>query len=779
MRQNRCMNDDSSRADAPEPVLAPSARGEALAQALLHPARIALVGISDDPGKTSGRPLRFLRQAGYQGEVFNINPRRDTVQGEKAWHSLDALPERPDQVFVMTAADQAIETLEQCVSLGVPLVTVLAGGFAEAGPAGVEREQRMLGIARRGGIRLLGPSSIGVVNVHEHLILTANAAFAEPGLPAGNVLFASQSGSLIGALTSRGRVRGIGFHSLVSVGGEADLSVGEICEATLDDPQIHGYALFLESMRHAPALRRFALGAAARGKPVIAYKLGRSAVGAELAVSHTGSLAGDDDLADAFMKQCGIVRVDTFEGLIETLPLLLRAGAKPRKRAVGVVTTTGGGAAMVVDQLGVRGIDVVAPTPATLARLEAAGVSVSPGRIVDLTLAGTRYETMKATIDVMRSAPEFGMLLVSIGSSARSQPQLAVRPAIDVVAADAVAAGDAAVATDATDATDASGHAGSAAPFAVFIVPEAPDALSALAAAGIANYRTPETCADAIAAVLSRSTPDLAALASSLAVAALPAGAERALDEFDAYAQLDRVGLPHAQVAVLAVTDVLGAAPATQATQATQASSVTAGDQRGSPALPVEAPVAVKLLSASVAHKSDLGGVMLGAKNGDDLKAAVLRMRAALATAAPALRFERVLVQSMKKGLAEVLLGFRRDPQVGPVVVLAAGGVLTEILRDRALRLAPVDREAALSMIGEVRSLTVLRGYRGLPPGDIDALADAIVAMSRLALLEDPWIVEAEVNPLLVLPPGEGVVAVDAVVRVLEGGSHTRGPKSR
>ncbi|MGE0313155.1 MAG: acetate--CoA ligase family protein [Lautropia sp.] len=695
------------------------ATGEALARALLRPASVALVGISDDPAKTSGRPLRFMRAAGYAGTIYNVNPQRDSVQGEKAWPSLDALPERPCHVFVLTGAEQAIATLEQCAAIGVPIATVLAGGFAESGPDGAARERRLVEVARRGGVRLLGPSSIGVVNVRDHLLLTANAAFAEPGLPPGDVLFASQSGSLIGALTSRGRVRDIGFHSLVSVGGEADLSIGEICSATLDDPQIRGYALFLESMRHAHALRRFAEGAAARGKPVVAYKLGRSAVGAELAVSHTGSLAGDDALADAFMRHVGIVRVNTFEGLLEALPLVRHAGAAPRARAVGVVTTTGGGAAMVVDQLGVRGVDVVAPTPHTLARLAAAGVTAAPGRIVDLTLAGTRYETMKATLDVMLSAPEFGLVLVSIGSSARSQPQLAVRPVID--------------------------SAGSATPLAVFIVPEAPDALAALSAAKVANFRTPETCADAIAAVLSRATG-----AVSQAVPAAPpaAGRERLLDELEAYAQLARVGIAHAPAVAVAVADVLDA-PSPM------------------PALPVEQPAAVKLLDASVLHKSDLGGVALGVTDGEGLATAVRRMQAALQRSRPALRFERVLVQSMRKGLGEVLLGFRRDPEIGPVVVLAAGGLMTEIQRDSTLRLAPIVDAQAREMIDEVRALRVLRGYRGLPPGDVDALARALVAMSRLALLDDPWVVEAEVNPLMVMPAGQGVVAVDAVVKVV------------
>src|SRR2546421_7602890 len=197
------------------------------------------------------------------------------------------------------------------------------------------------------GIRLVGPSSLGVVNLREGLLLTANAAFAEPDIPVGRTFFASHSGTMIGALMSRGKARGIGFAGLVSIGNEVDLSIGEICAATLDDPDIDGYLLFLESIRNAAVLREFALGAAARGKPIVAYKLGRSSAARELAVTHTGALAGEDDVASAFLADCGIARVESLEGVIEARALVRqtsfrRVGARPP--TVAVLTTTAGGA---------------------------------------------------------------------------------------------------------------------------------------------------------------------------------------------------------------------------------------------------------------------------------------------------------------------------------------------------------------------------------------------------------------------------------------------------
>jgi len=214
-------------------------------QALLCPRSVALIGASDDTTKTASRPLRFLRRSGFQGIVYPVNPRRDMVLGERAWPSLDALPQIPDHAFILTPTEAVIAAVEECGRIGVAVVTILASGFGEAGPEGAQREALLREVIARNGVRVLGPSSLGVVNVRERLVLTANAAFAEPNLPVGRTFVASHSGSMIGALLSRGLARGIGFAGLVSVGNEIDLSIGEVCAATLEDPAIGGYLLFL------------------------------------------------------------------------------------------------------------------------------------------------------------------------------------------------------------------------------------------------------------------------------------------------------------------------------------------------------------------------------------------------------------------------------------------------------------------------------------------------------------------------------------------------------
>src|SRR5437868_6236288 len=259
----------------------------ALSQALLAPRSIALIGQSNDAAKTAGRPLNYLRRAGFGGKIYCVNARRDTVLGERAYPSVAALPEVPDHAYILVPTEAVIDAVAECGRAGVKIATILAAGFSETGAAGVAREQRLKDIAAETGIRIVGPSSLGVVNLRNGLLLTANAAFAEPDIPIGRIFCASHSGTMIGALMSRGKARGVGFAGLVSIGNEVDLSVGEICAATLDDDDIDSYLLFLESIRNATALRGFALDAAARGKPVICYKLGRSSAARELAVTHT------------------------------------------------------------------------------------------------------------------------------------------------------------------------------------------------------------------------------------------------------------------------------------------------------------------------------------------------------------------------------------------------------------------------------------------------------------------------------------------------------------
>jgi len=687
-----------------------------IAEALFDPRSVALVGASGELTKATSRPLTFLRNAGFSGIVYPVNPQRRIIAGEDAWSSLRDLPSVPDHVFIMLGTSRVIEVVEECVELGVAVVTVLAGGFAEAGDEGAALAVRLRGVIAGSGTRVIGPSSLGIVNVRNGLRLTANAAFAEADLPVGTTLAVSQSGSIIGALASRGKARGIGFAALVSCGNEIDLNLAQICMMTLNDPTISGYSLFLETIRGASDLRQFAAMAANIGRPVVAYKLGRSAVAADLAMSHVGAMAGEDKVAAALLADCGVARVETLDALLEgvalagRLPIRAPQDTAPR---IGVVTTTGGGAAMVVDQLGIRGIDVVAPSEATFRRLNDSGALARSGRIVDLTFAGAQYEVVQAALKCLLESKEFDLVVAVIGSSARFDPESAVRPIIEL--------------------------ASSGAPIAAFLVPDAPVGMAMLTQAGVPNFRTPESCADAIVASFSRRWP-------RRPVGRLESGEPQSvvgtvtLDELSAYDWLRAWGIPHAPACCLAE-----------------------GEQGGLE-LPFDYPVVAKVLSGEIAHKSDVGGVVLDIRDAASLEAAVRRIRANVALRVSTVARPRILVQAAVTGLAEVLVGYRVDEQVGPVVLVAPGGERTELYSGRSLRLAPVDDKQAREMIHEVPELRVLRGFRGRPVGDVEALIRVIVRMSEL--VEAPLIVEAEINPLIVGAQGCGVSAADALVRM-------------
>ena len=679
--------------------------------ALMRPRTIALIGASDNPSRTAGRPLRYLRRHGFEGKVYPVNPRRTEVQGEPAWPSLEALPEAIDQAYVLLDTAPAMAVVEDCARLGIPVVSVLADGFAEDGPAGEARQLALAKTAAEAGIRLLGPNSMGVVNVHDRTALTVNAALECEQLIPGRTMVLSQSGSLIGTILARGQARGIGFHSLMSLGNEADLSVGEIGLAAVDDPDIDCFLLFMETIRRPDMIAKFAAAAAAAGKPIIVYKLGRSAAGQQLAVSHTGAMVGSDKAADAFFQAHGIIRVEQFETLFELPPLLV--GRKPdparRQKSVAVVTTTGGGGAMVVDRLGHLGITCSGATTGVEAKLAAADITVRGSLMLDVTLAGARYETMHLVLKSLLDDPAYAAVVPVIGSSAQFHPELAVKPIVDL--------------------------ADHATPLASFMVPQADQSLSTLAAAGVAGFRSAESCADALNAFMRWQPPKPP---HTVAAPTLPAGTQPQLDEAEALALFAALGVPTARtIAVAADAD-----------------------------LPTELtwPVAIKVRSSELAHKSDVGGVALGLHDAAALAAAREDILSAVGQAAPQAQLDGVVVQEMASGLGEVLLGLNRDPTVGPVVVLGLGGLLAEIHDDVALRLAPVDLATAKAMITEVKGLALLRGYRGQPAGDLDALADAIVAFSALAAAAQ--VSEAEINPLIVKADGEGVIAVDGLVRL-------------
>ena len=663
-----------------------------LAQTLFSPRSVALIGASGDEAKNTARPQRYLARHGYRGKIAPINASRPEVLGLKSYRSLKETPFDIDHAFIMV--EDVEGALEDCGTRGVPVASVFSDGFADAGAQGMARQARLVARARELGVRLLGPNSMGMINLTGRVALTVNAVLEMDSPPAGATSMVSQSGTMLGTVLSRGAARGLGFSKLVSVGNEADIGVGELVELLAADPETRLILLFLETVRDAARLAAGARAAHAAGKPVVAYKLGRSTLGARLARSHTGALAGEDAALDAYFRDCGILRVDMLETLIEIGPMLAgRAPPNPgfsfgRTPRVSVVTTTGGGAASVVDRLGVAGIEAVAPG------------SDSP--IVDLTM-GKKSATYGAVVEELLEFPGCDAVLAVVGSSAQFHPQLAVDP---ILAAKR-----------------------SAKPLAVFLTPQADKSLALLAQAGIAAFRTPEACADAFRAFFSWKSPQERKSENPLE---WPKGipAKGKLTEAQALKLFSFLGIPAVESAIALAPDYAHCVPY---------------------------PVVLKILSADVAHKSEVGGVILGIVSREEFESKAKSL---------AKMGEPLLVQRMESGLAEAIIGYRDDPVVGPLVLVGAGGILAELYNDVVLRLAPVDEAGAREMIAAVKGFAMLRGYRGLPKGDLEALARSVAAFSRLALLAGRPVREAEANPVMVRD--NGVVAVDALAILKE-----------
>ncbi len=721
--------------------------------ALLEPDTVALIGASGDPTKNTSRPQRFLQQCNWPGKIVPINPSRDELFGVKSYKSVLDYPDSIDQAFVMTAAAHIPLVIEQCGRKRIPVVTIYTDGYAEIGEDGLAQQEALVRLAKHWGIRLLGPNCIGLIQAHRGLALTVNAVIDTDRPVPGSYAMISQSGSMIGSLMTRGQARGIGFSTLISVGNECDLDLADMIEACASQAQTKAIGLFMETIRDARRFRQAVAHAMSLDKPVAAYLIGRSALGNQLAQSHTGALAGSGLALSSFLDDCGVVRLQSMEALIEIAPMLRpRAAQRNRsqgKSRVAVLTTTGGAAAMVMDNLGLHGIEP-AYADASLQDLVEASIrsidSTHPvpklraAPIIDLTLAGSAIQ-YAGVLAALAQWDACDAAVAVVGSSARSKPALAMHPILE--------------------------HAPSftTKPIAAFFAPQADEALALLSAKHIAGFRTPESCADAIAAIMRWRRPrqvEHAALGQAsrsllehLSIAFQVKNQQP--NEAQAYELFESLSIPCSPHQVCELSDLA------------QVMKDESLDQ-----------YVLKIVSHEITHKSDLGGVLLDLdrysswdKALEALRDRVMQHDAILATQAnPTNRarsgLRQVLVQKKQKALGEVLIGYRYDAVVGPVVVLGIGGIEAALNPHVALRPAPIDMEDAFAMIAEIPGLLRYQGFRNLPKGDMKALALALCDLSRLACDPTACIEEAEINPVFIMPEGlaHGVMAVDAVVRL-------------
>jgi acyl-CoA synthetase (NDP forming) len=688
-----------------------------LTQSFFNPSSIAIIGASSNEKKTGSRIQRYLVSHGYKGKIFPVNPNRDNIFGLRCYSNLKKINEKIDHIFIALDGDKIIEAIKDAVSINVKCATILSGGFSESGSEGLDLEKKILEIATNGNIRVLGPNSIGIINISDSVILSANAMLELPNLKKGGLSVISQSGSLIGALLAHGASRGIGFSKLISVGNESDLSVGEIGKMLVDDVDTDTIILFLETLRNSSEVAEMAHLAHKSGKAIITYKLGKSDLGKELAKSHTGAIAGSDEAFNAFIKYNGMSRVQIFETLIE-VPNLFKNKVIAKGKRIGIATTTGGGGAMVVESISSSDIEVINPGPSMSKLMKQYNIPYNDNKLVDLTIAGAKPEIVNDVIKEFMENKNCDLVVMVVGSSAKFRPDQAIEPLLK--------------------------WAKNSKPLVVYVAPDAPEALQLLNKNGIASFRTPESCAEGIKAYLNNKSPKIIdnnyeQINFNKIKTILKSVKYKNLTEFEALKVFDIMGIKTVRSKI--VSNILKSRELT---------------------MEFGFPLVMKILSSQIQHKTDTGGVELNITSEADLKnrhKKLCKVFDKLEVENPDREF---LLQKMETGISEIILGYRVDELVGPIVVIGSGGVLSEIYDDKSVRIAPVDFKEAKKMINEVKSLVTITGYRGLPRADINILAKAIVDMSQLASIKA--IKEAEINPVLIKEGQEGVVAVDGLI---------------
>lgn len=678
---------------------------------LLRPRSIAVVGASSDPSKTAGRPVAYLLKHRYGGAIYPVNPRLQEIGGLKCWPDIGSLPATPEVALVLLGVERAIEAVRELSARGTAAAVVLASGFGEIGPDGARLQEKLRAAA--GNMRLLGPNTIGLVNLADRVMLTPSGALELETLPVGSIAMVSQSGGLLSSVLSRAAARGVGFSSLVSTGNEADLDAADFIDHFADDPATTVIAQYMEGLRRPQQYREAALKAARAGKPLVVFKVGKSETGKRSAVSHTGAMAGSDEMFDALFRQVGAIRVTNFPDLLD-VPMALRSGKRLGGRRIAVVTTTGGAATLVADDCGVAGFELPPPDPATVRRLEDvlgeadAALDRNP---VDVTLAGSRPDLYAACIGALQDSPAYDGVVAIIGASALTRPE---------AVADALAARAAA----------------GAKPLLCYLSTWAPRIVQMLNERGTPAFDTPESVAVALGALANAGPAPGEPLPPS-AVDSRWARQAGSLNETEAR------GL-FADFGIASVAETVARTPA----------------EAGAAAQRMGGEVVLKVLSRKLLHKTEAGGIALGVRPAE--AAARCEALAAAVLANAGIEPEGFLVQERVRGV-EMILGFHRDPQLGPAVLVGLGGIATELYRDTAMRLLPLRAGEAAQMVSELKARVLLEGFRGAPAADGEALVRAIEAFAAMCLALGERLREAEINPLFVLPRGEGVRAADGI----------------
>ena len=698
-------------------------------QPLLAPRGVALVGATDRPGALGQIVYRNLAAAGLQEPLYAVNPKHTTIAGKPAYGRLTDLPEKPELAVIATPARTVPAILRDAGAAGIKAAVVLTSGFAETGPAGAALQSEMLDAARAGGVRVLGPNCLGVMRTDIGL----NASFARTYAHPGKLALVSQSGALCGAILDWAHSAQVGFTSVISLGGAADVDFGELLDFLAADPATEAILMYVEGIRDA---RRFmsALRAAARVKPVIALKVGRYASGSRAASSHTGALVGSDAVFDAALRRGGAVRVKTYIQLFAAARVLA-TGLFPPGERLAIVTNGGGPGVVAADCAAENGVPLAQLSPATLARLdEALPPQWSHGNPIDV-IGDAPPERFAAATAAALDDPGVDALLALYSPVAVTAPQ---------AAAQAVAQ-----AARGSRKPVLAGWLGDLNPN---------ESRKYLESEGIPNFYTPENAVEAFSFLCTyrrnqaqlmevpaalhgdEVAPDLAK-AAAIRDAALAQG-RKVLSEHEAKALLAVFGLP--------------VPPSVVAT--TKENAVAAAREIGF-------PVVLKIQSRDITHKSDVGGVRLSLQNAEMVASAFEDMMRHVRALRPEARIDGAVVQPMLRfaHAREVLVGVATDAVFGPVISFGAGGVAVEALRDTAVALPPLNAPLARELMSRTRIHRLLGAYRNIPAVDSEALCAVLTGVSRMVCVL-PWLTEMDLNPVLAHPGG--AVIADARVEI-------------
>jgi acetyl coenzyme A synthetase (ADP forming)-like protein len=699
-------------------------------RAFFHPRRVAVIGASRQRGTIGAEIFHNILRHGFTGVVYPVNPRADVVGAVRAYPSILDVPDDVDLAIVAVPAQHVLEVAEECARKGVRGLVVISAGFKETGEEGMERERELLAKARSYGMRVIGPNCMGLLNTDPAVSL--NATFSPVFPPAGNVGFLSQSGALGLAILDYARKLNIGLSTFVSVGNRADVSANDLIQYWEEDPSTTVILLYLESFGNPRKFARLARRASAT-KPIVAVKSGRTAAGSRAASSHTGALASLDVASDALFRQAGVTRTDTLDQLFDVANLLAHQPL-PKGRRVVILANGGGPAILAADACESYGLDVPALSEGTLAALhEFLPPEAGLQNPVDMVAAATAEDYARA-LRILLQDDGVDSMIVIFTPPLVTLPE-AVAKAIREAAAEAQ---------------------GQKPILACFLSARgAPPELGSGEAGLVPSFGFPEAAALALARAceyaewLQRpkgNVPKLDGVDSELGRAVVEkalakgAGEPAWLDAESSSRLLQAYGIRVARSKLVKST-----AAAAQA------------------AREIGLPVALKLASSTITHKSDVAGVWLQLTSELDVRGAFDFIRERMRQLKRLREMEGAIVQEMIHGGIEAIVGVTQDPSFGPLIMFGLGGVYVELLKDVVFRIHPLTDVDAEEMVRSVQSYPLLEGWRGSAPGDIPALQDLLLRIS--AMVEDlPEIAEMDLNPVKVLPPGRGCVVVDTRV---------------